>query len=121
VEAAPSVGSVLGGLVCGAATWRAAPPVRLSLLAGALGVAVATAGFSANVVVLTLLMAVAGLFVAPALATAYLAADEAAPPHARTRAGARVNTGFNVGDSSLGRRTSRCRSGDDRCATPSPG
>jgi hypothetical protein len=51
-------------------------------------VAIAAAGFSANVVVLILLMAVAGLFVVPALATAYLAADEAAPPHARTRAGA---------------------------------
>src|SRR4051812_12454517 len=96
VEAAVSVGSVLGGLVYGAATWRAAPPVRLSLLAGALGVAVAAAGFSANIVVLAILMAVAGLFVSPALATAYLAADEGAPPHARTQAGAWVNTGFNV-------------------------
>jgi predicted MFS family arabinose efflux permease len=99
VEAALSLGSVLGGLVYGAATWRAAPPVRLSLLAGALGVAVAAAGFSANIVVLAILMAVAGLFVSPALATAYLAADEGAPPHARTQAGAWVNTGFNVGDS----------------------
>ena len=36
VEAALSVGSVLGGLVYGAATGQATPPVRLSLLAGAL-------------------------------------------------------------------------------------
>jgi MFS family permease len=99
VEAALSAGSVLGGLVYGARTWRATPQVRLSLLAAAMGVAVAAAGFSANIVVLTGLMGVAGLFVAPALSTAYLAADEAAPPDARTQAGAWVNTGFNIGDS----------------------
>jgi hypothetical protein len=99
VEAALSVGSVVGGLAYGAHTWRATPPVRLSMLAVALGVAVAAAGLSANIVGLTVLVAVAGLFISPALATAYLAADEAAPPDARTRAGAWVNTGFNLGDS----------------------
>jgi hypothetical protein len=99
VEAALSVGSVIGGLVYGARTWHVTPPVRLSMLAAALGVAVAAAGLSANIVVLTVLVGVAGLFISPALATAYLAADEAAPPDARTRAGAWVNTGFNIGDS----------------------
>ena len=99
VEAALSVGSVVGGLVYGARTWRAPPAVRLSLLAAAMGVAVASAGFAPHLVVLTLLIGVAGLFVAPALATAYLAADEAAPPEARTQAGAWVNTGFNLGSS----------------------
>jgi hypothetical protein len=99
VEAALSAGSVVGGLLNGARTWRVAPPVRLSLLAAALGAAVALAGLAGNIVVLTVAMGVAGLFVSPALATAYLAADEAAPPDARTRAGAWVNTGFNLGDS----------------------
>jgi MFS family permease len=99
VEAALSAGSVVGGLVYGARTWRATPQLRLSLLAAAMGVAVAAAGFSANIVVLTGLVGVAGLFISPALSTAYLAADEAAPPDARTQAGAWVNTGFNIGDS----------------------
>lgn len=99
VEAALSVGSVLGGLIYGARTWRATPPVRLSLLALALGVAVAAAGLSANIVVLTLLVGVAGLFVSPALSTAYLSADDVAPPGARTQVSAWVNTGFNFGNS----------------------
>ena len=99
VEAALSVGSVLGGLAYGARTWRAPPAVRLSLLAVGLGLAVGAAGLCANIVQLALLMGVAGLFVSPALATAYLAADEAAPPDARTQAGAWVNTGFNIGNS----------------------
>jgi predicted MFS family arabinose efflux permease len=42
---------------------------------------------------------VAGLFVAPALTTAYLAADEPADPDRRVRAGAWVNTAFNTGSS----------------------
>jgi predicted MFS family arabinose efflux permease len=99
VEAALSAGSVIGGLLNGAHSWRVAPAGRLSLLAAALGAAVAVAGFSGNIAVLTMAMGVAGLFVAPALATAYLAADDAAPPDGRTRAGAWVNTGFNLGDS----------------------
>ncbi|KUL20938.1 MFS transporter [Streptomyces regalis] len=39
----------------------------------------------------------AGLFVAPAITTAYLIADEAAAPEARVQAGAWVNTAVNAG------------------------
>lgn len=99
VEAALSVGSVVGGLVYGARNWRATPLVRLSLLAVALSIAAAAAGLSVNIVVLSVLVGVAGLFVSPALTTAYLAADEAARPEGRTQAGAWVNSGFNIGDS----------------------
>jgi len=42
---------------------------------------------------------VAGLFVAPAMTTAYLLAEESATPGFRTRAGAWVNTAFNAGSS----------------------
>lgn len=41
----------------------------------------------------------AGLCVAPALTTAYLAADESAAPHNRVRAGAWINSAFNMGTS----------------------
>jgi predicted MFS family arabinose efflux permease len=40
-----------------------------------------------------------GLFISPALATAYLIADESAVRGARTRAGAWVNTAVNGGSS----------------------
>ena len=39
----------------------------------------------------------AGLFLSPALATAYLVADERAGPGQRTKAGAWVNTAVNAG------------------------
>lgn len=97
-ETALSVGSVIGGLVYGARTWRATPHMRLSLVVVGLGLAVGAAGFSVNIVMLTIMVGVVGLFVSPALATAYLAADEAALPNARTQAGTWVNTGFNMGD-----------------------
>jgi predicted MFS family arabinose efflux permease len=97
-ETALSVGSVIGGLVYGARTWRATSHMRLSLLVVGLGLAVGAAGFSVNIVMLTVMVTVVGLFVSPALATAYLAADEAASPSARTQVGAWVNTGFNMGD-----------------------
>ena len=99
VEAALAVGSVIGGLVYGARTWKVSSGTRLSLLALSMGLAVAAAGLSVNIVMLAVLVAVVGLFISPVLATAYLAADEAAPASARTQAGAWVNTGFNVGSS----------------------
>ncbi|WP_203834905.1 MFS transporter [Winogradskya humida] len=101
VEAALAVGSVAGGLAYGAVTWRLPGEVRLPLLAIALGVSVGLAGLSGNLVVLVALVGVAGLFISPALTTAYLLADSAAAPGARLRAGAWVNTAYNVA-SSLG-------------------
>lgn len=44
-------------------------------------------------------MACAGAFIAPALTTAYLLADETAPEDSRTQAGAWVNTAVNAGNS----------------------
>ncbi|SNS40485.1 Predicted arabinose efflux permease, MFS family [Streptosporangium subroseum] len=100
VEAALSVGSAVGGLAYGAVSWRVSGQVRLSALAAALGLTLAAAGFSPNLYVLAAVAGVAGLFVAPALTTAYLLADESAAPQNRTRAGAWVNTAFNIGASS---------------------
>jgi MFS family permease len=97
VLAALSAGSAVGGLVNGAVTWRTSARVRLSLLSAGLGLAMAVAGLAPSVYVLGAAVALAGLFVAPSLTTAYLIADEAAAPGARTQAGAWVNTAINAG------------------------
>ncbi len=99
VEATLAVGSAVGGLLYGARVWRSSAEVRLPLLAGAVGVAVAISGFSANLVVLAALVGVAGLFISPALTTAYLVADERAAPGAKVQAGNWVNTGYNLANS----------------------
>ncbi|MFE2300381.1 MFS transporter [Streptomyces sp. NPDC059445] len=99
VLAALSLGSALGGLLNGAVDWRAAPGVRLPLLAGALGLALLGAGLAQSLGALAVAVACAGFFVAPALTTSYLMADAAAPPGFRTQAGAWVNTAVNAGGS----------------------
>jgi MFS family permease len=99
VLAALSAGSAVGGLVGGAVVWRVPAGRRLSLMAAGLGVAVAAAGLAPNLWVLGAVAAVAGLFVAPALTTGYLIADETAAPGTRTQAGAWVNTAVNAGTS----------------------
>ncbi|OPG13576.1 MFS transporter [Microbispora sp. GKU 823] len=98
VEAALAAGSAVGGLAYGAVSWRLSPERRLPLLATALAVSLAAAGFVSNMVALSLLVGVAGLFVAPVLTTAYMLADKAAAPGSKTLAGAWVNTAFNTGN-----------------------
>ncbi|MFG3526897.1 MFS transporter [Streptomyces sp. NPDC047917] len=99
VLAALSAGSAVGGLAYGAVSWRASNRVRLPLLAVGLGAAMVGAGLSPNVYVLAAVTAVAGLFIAPALTTAYLIADESVGAGSRTQAGAWVNTAINAGSS----------------------
>ncbi|MET7912866.1 MFS transporter [Streptomyces avermitilis] len=98
VLAALSVGSALGGLLNGAVNWRTSARVRLPLQAGGLGLALLAAGSAPDLGALAVAVACAGFFVAPALTTSYLIADEAAPPGYRTRAGAWVNTAVNAGN-----------------------
>ncbi|WP_434095636.1 MFS transporter [Streptomyces griseus] len=97
VLAALSGGSAIGGLVYGAVPWRASGRLRLAFLAAALGLSLAAMGVSPHPFMLIAGAAIGGLFVAPALTTAYLIADECADPAGRTRAGAWVNTSFNAG------------------------
>ncbi|MET7681150.1 MFS transporter [Streptomyces sp. NPDC005423] len=99
VLAALSVGSAVGGLLNGALNWRTPARNRLSLSALGLGASLAAAGLAQGLWTLTAALAGTGLFVAPALTTAYLVADEAAAPGARTRAGAWVNMAVNAGSS----------------------
>ncbi|MCF3121839.1 MFS transporter, partial [Streptomyces arenae] len=97
VLAAFSAGSAVGGLLHGGISWRASARTRLPVLAVALGAASAAAGLAPGLPVLAGVAACAGLFVAPALTTAYLIADEAVAPELRTQAGAWVNTAVNAG------------------------
>lgn len=99
VLAALSAGSAVGGLLNGAVDWRMPARVRLPLLSAGLGLTLAAAGLAPGTGTLALAAAVAGSFVAPALTTAYLIADEAALPGSRTQAGAWVNTAVNAGSS----------------------
>ncbi|MBK3574704.1 MFS transporter [Streptomyces sp. MBT65] len=99
VLAAVSAGSAVGGLLNGAVNWRAAARARLALSALGLGLALVAAGFAPGLWSLTVAVGCAGFFVAPALTTAYLLADEVAGPEARTQAGAWVNMAVNAGSS----------------------
>ncbi|GAA1600560.1 MFS transporter [Actinoplanes couchii] len=99
IEAALAVGSVVGGLAYGAVTWRLSEAHRLRMLAAGLGVTFALSGLAGNLYLLAGCAAVIGLFVSPALSTAYLLADESATPETRIQAGAWVNTAFNLANS----------------------
>ncbi|MEU4931331.1 MFS transporter [Streptomyces yokosukanensis] len=99
VLGALSAGSAVGGLVNGAVRWRAPARARLCRFAVGLGLVIAVAGLAPGLWTLTAAMACAGAFIAPALTTAYLLADESAAEGARTQAGAWINTAVNAGSS----------------------
>ncbi|MFF7138263.1 MFS transporter [Streptomyces sp. NPDC008196] len=97
VLAALSAGSAVGGMLNGAVNWTVPARIRLALLTACLGLALTGAGLAPGLGALALVMAVVGFFVSPAVTTAYLIADGAVAPEARTRAGAWVNTAVNAG------------------------
>ncbi|GAA4087642.1 MFS transporter [Streptomyces shaanxiensis] len=97
VLAAMSAGSAVGGLLNGAVAWRSPAGARLPLMVAGLGLALVGAGLAPGLGTLAAAAAGAGFFVAPALTTAYLIADETAAPEARVQAGAWVNTAVNAG------------------------
>ncbi|MDN3262594.1 MFS transporter [Streptomyces sp. CSDS2] len=99
VLGALSVGSALGGLAAGAVRWRAPARVRLCRFAAAFALVLAAAGLAPGLWTLSGVLALAGAFIAPALTTAYLLADETATEETRIQAGAWVNTGVNAGSS----------------------
>ncbi|MCZ0209137.1 MFS transporter [Streptomyces achromogenes] len=99
VLGALSVGSALGGLAVGAVRWRTPARARLCRFAAAFGLVLAAAGLAPGLWTLAGVLALAGAFIAPALTTAYLLADETATEETRIQAGAWVNTGVNAGSS----------------------
>ncbi|MER5442897.1 MFS transporter [Streptomyces sp. NPDC002790] len=97
ILAALSAGSAVGGLVNGAVDRRGDPRTRLAFLAVGLAVALGAAALAPGLVALAVAAACVGLFVAPALTTAYLIADASVDAGFRTQAGAWVNTSLNAG------------------------
>ena len=95
--AALSFGSAVGGLLYGQKLWRQPPVVRLLVLGAALSLTSATLAGAQHVLVLGVLLTALGLFLAPALVTGYLLADELSPAGARTEASSWINTASNAG------------------------
>ncbi|UKF32194.1 MFS transporter [Clavibacter phaseoli] len=105
--AAFAAGSAVGGLAYGARAWRVPTRIRLVAVTAAM---VAATGVTAAVtshlpsapgplalVAVAGLLALVGLFLAPAMVTGYLLADERTTDAVRTEASAWVNTAVNTG------------------------
>ncbi|MFT2753273.1 MFS transporter [Clavibacter sp. Sh2088] len=105
--AAFAAGSAVGGLAYGTRAWRVPVRIRLVALVAAMLVATAVLGAVAaripaapDALALLLLGAAlvpVGLFLAPAMVSGYLLADERTAPSVRTEASAWVNTAVNTG------------------------
>ncbi|GAA2373597.1 MFS transporter [Streptomyces carpaticus] len=92
------VGALLGGLAYGARQWPGEPERRLRLLVAALAVCyLPLALVPSGVVVMTLLSVLAGVFLAPALACAFVVIDRHAPRGTVTEAFSWLVTTFGVG------------------------
>jgi predicted MFS family arabinose efflux permease len=99
VDAALAGGSALGGLAYGSVTWKLSPQRRLARLATGLVAVLMPAALSPGLLVLALLVALAGMLVSPALATAYVLTSSLASPAAQAQAGNWVSSGYNAGSS----------------------
>jgi predicted MFS family arabinose efflux permease len=97
IMTALSAGSAAGGLAFGRLRPRASARAQLTVCSLALACLVALSGAAPGPYALTLGVAAAGTFLAPALTTAYLAAEHLTPPGTSTRAGTWLNTAFNAG------------------------
>ena len=97
MQAAVSASSVAGGLIYGARPWKSGLNTRLSTLVMCLGVSVALCSLVHNTWSLLVAVGIAGLFVSPAITTAYLAAEEAIVRSEAIQVGAWVNTAYNAG------------------------
>lgn len=91
------VGALAGGLVYGAREWPGRPESRLRLLVGLLALGYLPLVLVPGVVGMTALTGVAGVFLAPALACAFVVVDRHAPKGTVTEAFSWLVTTFGVG------------------------
>ncbi|MBC3987386.1 MFS transporter [Streptomyces sp. AC563] len=91
------VGALIGGVCYGARTWSGEPERRLLLLVAALAVGYVPLVLVPGVVAMTVLAGVAGVFLAPALACAFVVVDRHAPRGTVTEAFSWLVTTFGVG------------------------
>ncbi|MBP8537297.1 MFS transporter [Streptomyces sp. MK37H] len=92
------VGALVGGIVYGGRTWPGAPERRLRLLVAALALGYLPLILVPGVATMTVLAGVAGVFLAPALACAFVVVDRHAPSGTVTEAFSWLVTTFVVGN-----------------------
>ncbi|MEU6068215.1 MULTISPECIES: MFS transporter [Streptomyces] len=97
--AALGLGALLGGTVYGARQWAGAPERRLRVLVGLLAVCYLPLMLMPGAVAMVLLTVVAGIFLAPAIACAFVIVDRHAPRGTVTEAFSWLVTTFTVGAS----------------------
>jgi predicted MFS family arabinose efflux permease len=97
--AAIGLGALLGGTVYGARQWSGVPERRLRVLVGLLAVCYLPLMLMPGAVAMVLLTVLAGVFLAPALACAFIIVDRHAPKGTVTEAFSWLVTTFTVGAS----------------------
>ncbi|WP_175410719.1 MFS transporter [Streptomyces sp. TRM64462] len=95
--AALGLGALVGGLVYGARPWAGAPEARLRWLVGLLALGYAPLLLTPGPVAMTVLAGVSGVFLAPAIACAFIVVDRHAPRGTVTEAFSWLVTTFGVG------------------------
>ncbi|GAA1362906.1 MFS transporter [Streptomyces beijiangensis] len=95
--AAIGLGALIGGLVYGARQWAGAAEKRLRILVGFLAMGYLPLMLVPGVVTMTVLTTVAGVFLAPAIACAFIVVDRHAPRGTVTEAFSWLVTTFGVG------------------------
>ncbi|MFB8772700.1 MFS transporter [Streptomyces broussonetiae] len=93
------LGALLGGVVYGARRWAGAPERRLRVLVALLAVCYVPLTLLPGPVAMTALSALAGVFLAPAIACAFVIVDRHAPRGTVTEAFSWLVTTFTVGAS----------------------
>ncbi|MCF3134786.1 MFS transporter [Streptomyces olivochromogenes] len=97
--AALGLGALVGGTVYGARRWSGVPERRLRVLVGLLAVCYLPLMLMPGAVAMVLLTALAGVFLAPAIACAFVIVDRHAPSGTVTEAFSWLVTTFTVGAS----------------------
>ncbi|MEW2140879.1 MFS transporter [Streptomyces sp. NPDC005409] len=95
--AAVGLGALVGGVAYGARRWAGAPERRLRLLVALLAAGYVPLTLTPGPVAMTALAALAGVFLAPALACAFIVVDRHAPAGTVTEAFSWLVTFFGVG------------------------
>ncbi|MGW0366767.1 MFS transporter [Streptomyces sp. NPDC002990] len=95
--AALGLGALIGGVVYGARQWPGAPERRLRMLVALLTLCYLPLTLTPGPVAMTALMALAGVFLAPAIACAFIVVDRHAPVGTVTEAFSWLVTFFGVG------------------------
>ncbi|MCB5180412.1 MFS transporter [Streptomyces antimicrobicus] len=95
--AALGLGALVGGVCYGARQWRGAPERRLRLLVALLAVCYVPLLLTPGPVAMTALAALAGVFLAPSIACAFIVVDRHAPVGTVTEAFSWLVTFFGVG------------------------